>query len=378
MDKAGIYSQAGFEFQKLVFIFQALSLAPYMKITYEGKDDVELNTLYFPISAINRTDLDKLIQVKSGVVSKDTIEKVFMNWLLEMDDYSKGLVCFVENEIEYHKETNFIEELINKIKNTDKDERAIIKKVQRKYTSVKNYSELQSDLEFIVKNVVFEINSIPELKNKTFEEFKKFYPKSDYEFINTDRFDEYVNEIRNIIADAMLDRRNCELTFADQFAIISNINDRISEKKYEVEYSKFKPRCITKLQEVMNKNTASIKQLRLISNKENFIVERLTEQIFYEDLRDFYCKGNKSAEVYSLELLAHSNYDDALMDIEQSGDYFTPYKVYSKTVSRELKSCLLSPGTENIKFYSNGCYIHLTDDGIDENLKIEWGELDEE
>lgn len=107
MDKNGIISQSGFEFQKRIFILNLLQLVNTSYIIYEGIDDIEISTKYFPISLIISTNNNKLIQVKSGIVTKQVLEKIFLNWMLTFDE-KKENICYIENDLACdYKESEF-------------------------------------------------------------------------------------------------------------------------------------------------------------------------------------------------------------------------------------------------------------------------------
>ena len=99
MDKYGLYSQLGFEFQKLVFVYYSLGIGSNNQITYEGCDDVAISSVYFPLFKLyDDSNPNTLIQVKSGIVDIQTFKKVLMNWLLVLDK-NKEYRLLLENQI---------------------------------------------------------------------------------------------------------------------------------------------------------------------------------------------------------------------------------------------------------------------------------------
>ena len=88
--------------------------------------------------------------------------------------------------------------------------------------------------------------------------------------------------------------------------------------------------------------------------------------------------SNKKEEINALEYLAKENYEITLQDFEGYGEVRTPYKTFRNTIEKPLSAPLPSESSSNFLYYRHGCYIHLTDTGIDEYLKIKWGEIEDE
>ena len=92
MNINGIISQSGFEFQKRIFILNLLQLENSSFVVYEGQDDIEISNEYFPILSITPIWNETLIQVKSGNVTKQVLEKIFLNWTLNFGN-KKEYLC---------------------------------------------------------------------------------------------------------------------------------------------------------------------------------------------------------------------------------------------------------------------------------------------
>ena len=110
----------------------------------------------------------------------------------------------------------------------------------------------------------------------------------------------------------------------------------------------------------------------VFNNDVEQIMDNLTEKIFYEDLRNFFLQMSREDDIYDLEYLAHSNYKDVIIQLKLNGDDLVPQKIYRMTIDSDLESVLLSTSSANNKFYKRGCYIHLTDTDVDDELKIKW------
>lgn len=369
MDKAGIISQRGFEFQKLVFIYNSLTMSSIETAIYEGKDDVELTKDYLPI-AVLKSNGDSLIQVKSGEITKSTLQQIFMNWLLQFDK-SKSYICFIENSLDIdYKDINFVNELISKIKKTNKNNNSIIRKVKNMYIS--DFSKMENNLLLLIQNAQFINNNLDEIKNGTFELFKRGFSIGDSDFLAHERFDALIRIFRNEIAESILNKESYRLPHNELIEIISNINHDISDENYDIDYSQFIVEKKDAAKLIMNLNSDSVKQLRLVNSDSSFILKGLTQQIFYEDLRNHFLQLNENAKIDTLEATAYENYSEVLL---LNDDVLLPKKIYSETLSRQLNSSIF--GQNSAKFFSNGCYIHLTDSSVVDERKIKWGDSDE-
>ena len=375
MDKYGLYSQFGFEFQKLVFVYYSLGIGSNNQITYEGCDDVEISSVYFPLFKLyDDSNPNTLIQVKSGIVDIQTFKKVLMNWLLILDK-SKEYRLLVENQLSFDYDNNFIDELTKEILTTTKRRSAIIRQVKEIYINI--VEQLKEDLLWLINNFKIEQHGIKDIKQKSYELFKRdFYRANDKEIILQEQFDDFLMIIRSEIADKILEKTQFALTRRELYNSIEDVRNRINEEKYDVSYSEFKPTSRKKAEQLFSKDGESVKQLKLITRQNSRIIDYLIEQIFYEDFKSHFEAIEKINEIKDLEYLAHSNYEDVLFELEDES--YTPKQLFIRTTNKELKSPLFLPQSSNINFYSRGCYIHLTDDKVEEELRIRWGDSDED
>lgn len=84
-DALGRYSQAGFIFQKKIFLHKVASLErPQEQATYEGSDDVSigLDATQDEDMAIVGQNERRLVQVKLGSVNNTTMRRIVCNWML--------------------------------------------------------------------------------------------------------------------------------------------------------------------------------------------------------------------------------------------------------------------------------------------------------
>lgn len=378
MNKAGLYSQKGFEFQKNVFFLYALQLGVNEFLTYEGLDDVEVTTEYLPIGGIKGTLNNKLIQVKTGNVDIDTLEKIFMNWLLEYDE-NKEFQCILENDINFDFKDDsygFTNKLIEKIKSTKKRKSAIIRKVKDKY--IDKETVLEDELTFLIKNAKFDTKNIDKLNLEIEAAYTRLYLDDTVpQIINNERREHMISNLRSEIADSILGNISFQINLKKMITLFSNAKDAINDTSYDIPFTDFKTTHQEAINNILKKDNLAVKQLRLVKDEPGFILRYLTEEIFYKDLRNFFISVDKSSEIRNLENLANSHYKEALLEIDIYQQEKSPGNVFLKTIKQKLQSQLFKSNSSNNEFYSNGCYVFLTDDDAPEDYRILWGEIDE-
>ena len=169
-------------------------------------------------------------------------------------------------------------------------------------------------------------------------------------FLHDERFGAIYDTICLAIRDAMINKISYVLPHKDLFKLISDVQSRMNNNRYDVSFSKFKAKSTSKLKEILKSESDAVKQLKVVFNNDvEQIMDNLTEKIFYEDLRNFFLHMSKEDDIYDL-----------------------PQKIYQMTIDSDLESVLLSTSSANNKFYKRGCYIHLTDTDVDDELKIKW------
>lgn len=378
MDIHGIISQSGFEFQKQVFILNLLQLVNASFIVYEGMDDIEISEDYFPISSIVSTNNNRLIQVKSGDVTLQILEKIFMNWLLNFD-IAKEYVCYIENVLEddYKTET-FINNILDKVsKSSRKRSDSILKRLYIVYSTDKN--SFVNNLKHLINSAKFVVTDKDKLLKDIFNVFVVNYSNDgSSDFTQKERFEEFNRVINEKLSKALYFKAKFKFTFSDLFNVLSDINSKISKDSYEVNYTEFKDRKRELLNSILSRNTRAVRQLRLVDSQEVFIIEGLTQQLFYEDLRDYYINMGKDIEISNIELNANINFNDVKGELISNEDVITPAKLFYRTIKRDIRSPLFRNDSGQYLFYKKGCYIHLTDDGVEDSVSISWSVDDEE
>ena len=375
MDNSGIISQYGFEYQKLVFLYYAIQINNTDIITYEGQDDVEIEeekTLW------KFQTLKSLCQIKSGDVTLSIFKKIILNWLLKMEK-AERFICISENSVLLPDES-FIETFSKEIIESSKRKDALISKVKVKYSTQKNTDDLKADIGRLLSEAEFLTLNVDSLLEKSIKKFGELYcAETEPEVISRERYLMLCDNIHKNITQSILRKENYCLSYRNLFKEISTVREAINDLKYDVPFIEFKTRCHSIMTRVLDSQSDAVRQLKLVFPKnEQAVIQGLTKQMFYMDLRQHFVDINKEKEIIALEHLAKENYEITLQDFEGEGDVRTPYKTYSNTLKKPLSAPLPSESSSNFLYYRHGCYIHLTDTGIDEELKIKWGEIEDE
>lgn len=378
MPNPGTTAQYGFEYQKLAFIFYALKLAPENNIIYEGQDDVEMAKTE---RAVQFYQSNCFIQVKSGTITKPILKKIFMNWLLGTGCPDQ-FICIMENAltIDYQDQT-FIDSIVEDIENAnDGAKTSIVWKLNNKYQGA-SATSIKADLSILIQKAQFILYSTEQLICECLKQFTSEYgADTTFESVNSERFMEFYSAINNRISAATLKKESLILPFKELQKIIFDVKEKINDKCYDISFDKFKTRAKEKVEKILAMDTESVRQLKLVfPHNPEAIINGLVEQVFYEDLRLHYSSIEKEADIHDMEFNAHSNYEDVLQEFDATGEQRTPYATYRETTKQIINSPLLPhQNSSGFKFYNRGCYIHLTDSGIDDSLKITWGETDED
>lgn len=375
MDNSGLITQYGFEYQKLVFIYYAIKINNTDSIIYEGQDDVEIEE---EKTLANFQTSERLCQVKSGEITRSILKKILLNWLLKLDQ-DKKFVCISENEVSLPGE-DFADAFAKEIIGSSKRKDALISRVKVKYSTQKNSVDLKADIEKLLSKAEFLSLDVDTLLEESIKKFAELYcADTDSKVVFRERYLTLCDNIHKRIIQSILKKEKYALSYRELFGEISTVREAITDLKYDIPFTEFKKRSNAALTRILASQSDAVRQLKLVFPKnEQAVIHGLTEQMFYEDLRQHFVSINKQQEINDLEYLAKYNYDRTLQDFVGYGIVRDPYETYAKTIDKPLSSPLPSERSSNFLFYRHGCYIHLTDTDIDEDLKIKWGDIDDE
>lgn len=375
MDNSGIISQYGFEYQKLAFLYCAIQINNTDIITYEGQDDVDIEeekTLW------KFQTLKSLCQVKSGDVTLPIFKKIILNWLLKMEQ-AERFICISENIVLLPDES-FIETFPKEIIESNKKKDALISRVKVKYSTQKNTDDLKADIGRLLSKAEFLCLNVDTLVEESIKKFADVYcADSKSEVIFRERYLMLYDNIHKNITQSILRKEKYVLQYRDLVREIYATLEAISDSKYEKSFTEFKKRSFSTMAKILHSQSDAVKQLKLVfPQDEKSVLLGLTEQMFYEDLRQHFISINMQTEIRELENLAKYNYDRTLQEFVGYGTTRTPFATYQNTIDKPLSKPLPPENSPNFPYYRHGCYIHLTDTDIDENLKIKWGEIEDE
>lgn len=375
MDNSGLITQYGFEYQKLVFIYYAIQINNTDSIIYEGQDDVEIEEE----KALAKFQTShSLCQVKSGEITSSILKKILLNWLLKMEQ-AEHFICISENIFSLPDES-FVDTFTKEIIESSKRKDALISRVKVKYSTQKNSVDLKADIEKLLSKAEFLSLDVDTLLEESIKKFAELYcADTDSKVVFRERYLTLCDNIHKRITQSILKKEKYALSYRELFGEISTVREAITDLKYDIPFTEFKKRSNAAMTRILASQSDAVRQLKLVFPKnEDAVIHGLTEQMFYEDLRQHFVSINKQQEINDLEYLAKYNYDRTLQDFEGYGDVRTPFKTYRNTIEKPLSSPLPPESSSNFLFYRHGCYIHLTDTDIDEDLKIKWGDINDE
>lgn len=375
MDNSGIITQYGFEYQKLAFLYCAIQINNTDIITYEGQDDVEIEeekTLW------KFQTLKSLCQVKSGDVTPTVFKKIILNWLLKMEQ-AESFICISENKVPVH-DGDFADTFTKEIIESSKRKDALISKVKVKYSTQKNTDDLKADIKKLLSEAKYLALNVNALLEESIKKFGELYcTETEPEVISRERYLMLCDNIHKNITQSILRKEEYALSYRELFGEISTVREAITDSKYDIPFMEFKKKSDATMTRILASQSDAVRQLKLVFPKnEQAVMQELTKKMFYEDLRQHFVDINKKEEINALEYLAKENYEITLQDFEGYGEVRTPYKTFRNTIEKPLSAPLPSESSSNFLYYRHGCYIHLTDTGIDEYLKIKWGEIEDE
>ncbi|MCD8220933.1 MAG: hypothetical protein LUD07_01845 [Clostridiales bacterium] len=376
MNTSGIVSQYGFLFQRKVFVLHVLkNMGVNQEFYFEGKDDIEVDEKdkVYGIRSVSST----YTQVKSGVVEKACFCKIIGNWLLLDSSEREDFVLFLEKSLKFEIiQEDIVKDIFIFIQQSrDKKKSSIARQVYDKYkkddNTLKN-EELERDIQTILARYETCTYSIDELDNKLEEVFFLDYCQDivEYELAKKKRLERFLSFINQEINEAIKGKRSYSLIYPEFIKIITTINEEISDCVYKVNVAALKPRLTQKAKEIVEeKLQREVRQLYLVNSQDRFVVKGIVNELFYKDFREIY-DGQKSMDISNIEEFAKENYDDVCYEL---GEEASATVKYFTTIKRTIDSDILPKGS----IYTNGCYIYLTGDNVENEKQITWGKENE-
>lgn len=370
MNNAGITSQYGFLFQRKAFILLALENIGIQKaFTFEGKDDIEItgdNSIYSV-----KVSESSYIQVKSGTVSEECFSKVVCNWLLlDIMDSDTTIMLFAENPLSGNITEDTIFEVISKGK--DKKQNSITRRAYNKFhESIENDSDsLKKQIRDLLGKISYDICSMQDLDQRLEQVFFSTYCQdiTQYDLAKSKRLERLISYINQDIDNALKVKKSFTLFFSDLIRHIMKVCEEITDDRYIARIPELKKKFKNQATQIAtNRAFREVRQLYLVDQADDFVIDGIVHELIYKDFRDIYSVQNET-EIINLEENAFENYQSALFALDKT-QAAIPCKVYQNTLKLPIGGKLLPDGP----IYRKGCYVYLTRDDIDPEIQITWG-----
>ena len=367
---AGIASQYGFLYQRYVFIMTVLKKVGVDKFfIYEGKDDIDVSEEK-RIIAMGTSD-DSFIQVKSGIVTKDCWAKVLGNWLL-VDDGKANYELVLENNLSFDVESDDTIDYVCSyfIEGKNKKTTAIANQVYMKFVDeVGSLDEiLKAHFSSLLVRVKRTVISFDKVMAEIESTFKSVYCQDieKFDMAKKCRAERFIEYIQKEIDSSLKEKKKCIFRYQDFVRIINKVIVEISDNKYIVDTADMKKKKKVQAEKLLTDDRIrEIKQLKMVSDRNGFVVDELIKELLYKDFRDVYLEST-STVIANMEDVAYTNFKSARYSLPEN---VTAKQLFDETVKREIPSPIIN----NSPIYRNGCYIFLTGDDIDEEKQITWG-----
>ncbi len=337
----GVYTQYGFEFQKVAFIYHILNNTDYLTgvtYIYEKDDDVK----------ITNHEKTLLIQCKTSAnqISTDIIYKTFKYW----SDY-------------YNKHKN---EKITFILHTDNIFN--IKKAKEKIINSNLYDTDTKN--YIFNNLEYEKTTVEELFNNIKMLLcNKFFKSVINDNIKNDITHDFINYMLSLLGKKILNSKkdeneHGELSNDDIQDIIielkdykNNFNTNIDRKRKEFDND---------IEELLLSNIKEeVRQLRTIDLPDFMIKKYIGYMMIYEYVKSNYDDIEKKS-FDNNERQAFDNYEKVLYIDKPK----FPNELFSKTIDKVIN--ITRVAQEINQFVSDGCYIYLTKEDTPSDKRIRW------
>ena len=376
---AGISSLRGFLYQIKVFILNVINNVSVCDVTYEGMDDIECSNDKDKLFYHNIESLTKpiLIQVKNGNINKSVIAKVVLNWLKNGLIDNAVYALFYSHSYEFESKDIMVDDIIKKLKKANEKEEkpradSTYRTVYLKYIESDgnlNEKKLKNDLGVIVQSFLEnkKLLSETDVEKAIVGSYSTIYCKD----INSNEAKErrVVKLIEMIQAELFANvknGKNYKITQADFIKIHNNIVGQIQDNLYQPDWLSFRKKTTTQeiIDGIFKANEREVKQLSLIGMSQLEILNYLSYEIFYRDIREVYDSfGDNQMDM--IESIAYDVYNDA-----KSSFNGEPSELFNKVVKSE--SYISYKNVKLDRFSNKGCYVHLTSDKSSDDFKITW------
>ena len=337
----GISAQKGFIYQRVAFICYALITSSFKKIGYEKNDDITIecdNIIYF-------------------IQAKDHSDN-FYNY--DMKDVIKSWIKYYNLKEYSKKEKKYILILSGK-SSIDKE------KLKENYNDTSTHNIIKQFK--ILENKSFDV--LDQISIKALKKFQKNKKVNINDKILEEQYNALYSEVSLKIDKSMEIKKPYIVSIKDWQYIVDNIVHQINGETYNINTSdrikeiKSSDEFINKLK----KTNRAYQQLLSVfpHDKQYQLMNYLACNILYNEFRDKYNEIYQTS-IDNWEGEAVWNYNQTVDDISINNN--------NQLFHETLKKILNIEFIKSSKIYSDGCYIYLTEDFIDEDKQITWNKYE--
>lgn len=366
--KSGIYAQAGFVFQKQVFLYKLIDLRSNDAATFEGLDDVSVDSQRAENESLALVGLPKrkLVQVKAGNVSATAMMRVVCNWVLATEQHSDidgyELVvpcgCKVDSAILSEDARDVYADILEK-SSTKKNKNALYKQI-KEGVSENDFMEIFSkikacDIAPMSKGIdrLLEEKLEDILHKGTDECSGKFYEQ---------RVEELQREVFYAIDKCMKERKGFSVTKEVFRDMCNDVVERISVNRYDPDFELFA--ADLNVGSLLDEGGRHVQQLTKCELDQSDMEAALCEMAYYSAIRQFRLERMGLSRQTAIEKTAHGNFRHAVMRLGAMGQD-NPTMRFVETRDSPNERC----SNEQEKW---GACVYLTRDDAEKKYQITW------
>ena len=367
-DKSGINSQAGFIFQKKIFLLNVVDMQSGEVATFEGLDDVSIDSQRTENEhiAITGSPSKGLVQVKLGNVSDAIMTRIVCNWALATKKcpsinryeivvpYGRN----VESGILNRAATEVYESIREKSQNK-RNRNALYKQLidgfdENEFAVIFNRIKAHNATTILVEDIdqLLE-DKLADVLYKGTEEFSGAFYNQRVEELQKKLFfeiDKTLKERREFIISKECFRDMC-----------NEIVERISANRYDPDYELFAENL--DIDQLLGSGGRHIQQLEKCGLEHRDLEDALCEMAYYSAIRNFHLE-----RVNMSRQKAHKNFRNTVLRL-QAEKRDNPLLRFVET--RQASNDRCSNEQER-----GGACVYLTRDDVEEKFQITWWDED--
>lgn len=372
-DKSGINSQAGFIFQKKIFLLNVVDMQSGEVATFEGLDDVSIDSQRTENEhiAITGSPSKGLVQVKLGNVSDAIMTRIVCNWALATKKcpsinryeivvpYGRN----VESGILNRAATEVYESIREKSQNK-RNRNALYKQLidgfdENEFAVIFNRIKAHNATTILVEDIdqLLE-DKLADVLYKGTEEFSGAFYNQRVEELQKKLFfeiDKTLKERREFIISKECFRDMC-----------NEIVERISANRYDPDYELFAENL--DIDQLLGSGGRHIQQLEKCGLEHRDLEDALCEMAYYSAIRNFHLERVNMSRQKAIEDTAHKNFRNTVLRL-QAEKRDNPLLRFVET--RQASNDRCSNEQER-----GGACVYLTRDDVEEKFQITWWDED--